>query len=104
MANEKKTNTTRSEAIADFKEIRQLIKEAIENGANHVERVHQAIARIPFKYLEKVKRLERVAEDVNAVQRKSIKHGYDLLRKAVISLDDIATEILERTEKRTVTV
>jgi len=103
MANQKKKTTIRSEALSDLKEIRKLVKEAIDAGANNVERVHQAIARIPFKYLEKVKRLERVAEDADVVQRKSIKHGYDLLRELVKSMDDITVEILERVEKRTVT-
>jgi hypothetical protein len=37
--------------ITDLKRIEEVVKDAIDQGAQSVEEVHQAIAKLPLKYL-----------------------------------------------------
>ncbi len=94
----KKKNGIKSEAVADIREIRSLIKEAIDSGAENVEQVHQAIAKMPFKYLEKIDMLENAASKVKEAQEKTIGQVYKTLKKFNDKVDDMAEEMLKKVE------
>lgn len=88
----------KSEALADLKELRKMVEEAIDSGAKSVEQVHQAIAAMPLKYLEKVEMIESKARGVKEVQEKTIGHMYNLLRTINAKAGDFAEEILKKAE------
>lgn len=88
----------RKEAVSDLREIRKLVNEAIEKGANNVEQVHQAIAKMPFKYLEKIQVIEGAARNVKEKQEKTIGQVYDALRKVNEKVDELAEEMLKKVE------
>jgi hypothetical protein len=106
-----KNNSIRSEAVTDLREIKQMIKKSIENGAKDVEQVHQAIAAMPFKYLEnqaiaampfkyleKVQFMENTARNVKEAQEKTIGQVYDLLSDFRAKVDELAEKMLEKAE------
>jgi hypothetical protein len=90
--------TLRSEALADLNDLRKLVQSAIEDGASNVEQVHQAIAKIPFKYLEKIEMIEDKVRGVKKAQEKTIGQVYDLLRNINVKAAVFAEEILKRVQ------
>ena len=85
-----------NQVITDVKEIQILVSTAIENGADSVEKVHQAIAKLPLDYLEKFGKLETTTKDVKEFQEKSIGQVYDLIRAVNDKASDIAGKMLDR--------
>ena len=61
----KQKQTLKSETLADLNDLRQLVKKAIDDGATNVEQVHQAIARMPYKYLEKIEKVYQLLRNIN---------------------------------------
>jgi len=95
----KKEQSLRSEVVTDIKKIEQVVKDAVDQGAQSVEEVHQTIAKMPLKYLEKIEPLESAAKNVKEIQEKTIGHVYDLLRTVTDKVDDVAQDILDRAKK-----
>ena len=58
--------------------LKDMIQEAIEDGATTVEDVHQHIAGLPFDALEKLGLFEDKAPALKEKQRKTIGLVYDL--------------------------
>lgn len=61
--------------------LKDMIQEAVDDGASTVEEVHQHIAGLPFEALEKMGLFEEQAADLKDKQRKTIGLVYDTLRK-----------------------
>ncbi len=61
--------------------LKDMIQEAIEDGATTVEDVHQHIAGLPFDALEKLGLFEDKAPALKEKQRKTIGLVYDTIRK-----------------------
>jgi adenine C2-methylase RlmN of 23S rRNA A2503 and tRNA A37 len=96
-----KTNKSlKDETIANIREIRSVVKNAIDQGATNVEQVHQTIAKLPLKYLERIEKIEDEAKDVRNVQEKTIGYVYDLIRNVNDKVSDIAKEILDTVDKK----
>ena len=96
----KKNESLKDETIANIREIRSVVKNAIDQGATNVEQVHQTIAKLPLKYLERIEKIEDEAKDVRSVQEKTIGHVYDLIRNVNDKVSDIAKEILDKVDKK----
>ncbi len=97
----KKTNKSlKDETIANIREIRSVVKNAIDQGATNVEQVHQTVAKLPLKYLERIEKIEDEARDVRNVQEKTIGYVYDLIRNVNDKVSDIAKEILDTVDKK----
>jgi len=94
----KQKQTLKSEALTDLKEVRKLVRKAIEDGATNVEQVHQAIAKMPLKYLEKIELIEDKARGAKKVQEKTIGQVYQLLRTINTKAADFTEEILKKVE------
>jgi len=94
----KQKQTLKSETLADLNDLRQLVKKAIDDGATNVEQVHQAIARMPYKYLEKIELIEDKVREVKDVQEKSIGQVYQLLRNINDKAADFTEEILKKVQ------
>jgi len=101
MATKKQTTkkqTFKSEAVADLNELRKLVQKAIDEGAANVEQVHQAIAKMPLKYLEKIELIEDRARGVKEIQEKTIGQVYQLLRYVNAKAADFTEEILKKVQ------
>jgi len=100
---DKKTETKQSkeklteEVVADLAEIQKVVKQAIEMGATNVEQIHQSIAKMPLKYLEKIERIESAAKKVGDIQEKTIGYVYDLIRRVNNRVDGVAKDLLKKT-------
>lgn len=93
------THTFKSEALADLNDLRQLVQKAIDDGATNVEQVHQAIAKLPFKYLGKIEMIEGQVGKVKDFQEKSIGQVYQLLRAINDKAADLTEEILKKVQR-----
>jgi len=90
----------KSEAVADLMEIQKLVKNAIESGATNVEQVHQAIAKMPLKHLEKIKILKNPVRGANKIQEKTIGQVYDLLRTVNNKIGEFSEDFFKKIEKK----
>lgn len=93
------THTFKSEALADLNDLRQLVQKAIDDGATNVEQVHQAIAKLPYKYLGKIEMIEGKVCKVKDFQEKSIGQVYQLLRAINDKAADFTEEILKKIQR-----
>jgi adenine C2-methylase RlmN of 23S rRNA A2503 and tRNA A37 len=96
-------NTDKSlkeETIANVREIRSVVKKAIDQGATNVEQVHKTIAKLPLKYLERIDKIEDETKDVSKVQEKTIGYVYDLIRNVNDKVSDITKELLDTIDKK----
>ena len=97
MAEEKQNKENlKKEVVADLTEIQKVVKDAIDKGATNVEQVHQSIAKMPLKYLEKIERIESAAKKAGDIQEKTIGYVYDLIRRVNGKADGIAKDMLKK--------
>jgi hypothetical protein len=88
----------KDETVVNFREIQNVVSLAIEQGANSVEQVHQKIARLPLKYLERIEKVEDLAKDVSVIQEKTIGHVFNLIREVNTKASDITEDILDKVD------
>ncbi|MBU84816.1 hypothetical protein [Alcanivorax sp.] len=72
--------------------LKDMIQEAIEDGATTVEDVHQHIAGLPFDALEKLGLFEEQAGNLKEKQRKTIGLVYDTIRKVNQEVGSLISE------------
>jgi hypothetical protein len=115
MATEKKTKETKTdekktkteekktglgyEIITDLEELQKIIKKSIDKGASNVEEVHQAIAKLPLTYIEKISRVKSLSKGAGDFQEKTIGNTYNLIRSINEKASDIALKILGKSRK-----
>jgi uncharacterized protein YaaR (DUF327 family) len=92
------THPFKYEALADLNNLRQLVQKAIDDGATNVEQVHQAIAKLPYKYLEKIELIDGKVRKIKDFQEKSIGQVYQLLRAINDKAADFTEEILKKVQ------
>ena len=85
--------------MSGFNEIKDLVQEAIAKGANSVEEVHQAIARMPIEVLERIAPGLPLTKTVGDVQKKTIGAMYDMIRVVNKTAGDIAGDLLAKAGK-----
>ena len=91
-----KVTEIKDDVVADIAKLQKLVKDVVDKGAKNVEDVHQAIAKMPLKYLQKIEKIKEPATDVLEVQEKTIGHIYGLIHNINAKVDDIAKDILKR--------
>ena len=72
--------------------LKDMIQEAIEDGATAMEEVHQHIAGLPFDALEKLGLFEEQAGNLKEKQRKTIGLVYDTIRKVNQEVGSLISE------------
>ncbi|EKF74791.1 hypothetical protein A11A3_07203 [Alcanivorax hongdengensis A-11-3] len=72
--------------------LKDMIQEAIDDGATSVEDVHQHIAGLPFDALEKLGLFEEQAASLKDKQRKTIGLVYDTIRKVNQEVGSLISE------------
>jgi hypothetical protein len=86
--------------IGNLKKFKTRVKTTMVNNTEKAEKWHKDAAIWPLKVLAKVDGFGQLADDIMTIQKKTIGHGYDLMRTVTDGMDEIAEEILTRTEKR----
>lgn len=72
--------------------LKDMIQEAIDDGATTVEEVHQHIAGLPFDALEKLGLFEEQANSLRERQRRTIGLVYDTIRKVNQEVGSLISE------------
>lgn len=88
-----------NEIVTDLEALQKLIKEAIDRGAKNVEEVHQAIAKLPLSYLEKITKAKKLSKNAIDFQEKTIGNTYKLIRTVNEKASEIAVKLLDKTKK-----
>ena len=79
-----------------IKELKDLVQEAIDNGATTVEQIHKSIANMPFEVLEKINLSGATADKLENFQKETIGTVYDFIRSVNAKAGDIANELLRK--------
>ena len=79
-------------AVERIELLKDMIQEAIDDGATTVEEVHQHIASLPFEALEKLGLFEQQAANLKDKQRKTIGLVYDTIRKVNQEVGSLISE------------
>jgi hypothetical protein len=85
--------------IGNLRTFKTKVKTSMVNSSERAEKWHKEAAVWPLKVLAKVDGFGQVADDMMTIQTKTIGHGYELMRTVADGMDEIADEILTRTEK-----
>lgn len=80
---------TRLEALKD------LVQDAINQGATTVEQIHKSIVDLPLSVLEKNGLLDVDSEKRDAMWDKSIGHVYEVIRRVNQEIGDLASQAIE---------
>ncbi len=76
------------------RDVRKLVHEAVEKGANSVEEIHKSIAALPLRILEEAGVMESTAKDLEKIQDRSIGAVYDVIRSVNDEVEKLAGEVL----------
>ncbi len=79
-----------------IKELKDLVQEAIDNGATTVEQIHKSIANMPFEVLEKINLSGATVDKLENFQKETIGTVYDFIRSVNAKAGDIANELLRK--------
>ena len=85
--------------MADLTELKNKIKEAIDNGATNLEQIHKKVMEMPIDWLAKIGPLEAKAGDLKKLSNETIGNVYDFIRKLNSKVDEVATELLAKIKK-----
>ncbi len=79
-----------------IKELKDLVQEAIDNGATTVEQIHKSLANMPFEVLEKINLSGATVDKLGNFQKETIGTVYDFIRSVNSRAGDIANELLRK--------
>ncbi|MDO8331101.1 MAG: hypothetical protein Q7T36_11590 [Fluviicoccus sp.] len=80
---------TRLEALKD------LVQDAINQGASTVEQIHKSIVDLPLSVLEKNGLLDMDSDKRDEMWDKSIGHVYEVIRRVNQEIGDLASQAIE---------
>jgi len=80
--------------------LKDIIHQAIEEGASTVEEVHQKVAGLPFDQLEKIAAIEGLVRRARGVHDQVSNTVYDTVRAINARVDDLAEDALSRAGMR----
>ena len=93
------TRTTKN-FRGDLRRLADLVQREVDAGADTVEKVHLAIARLPLDTLAKLEVFEKSAKDVRKIQVTSIGAIYDLIHEVNHEVGKLARKLLDERPKR----
>ncbi len=79
-----------------IKELKDLVQEAIDNGATTVEQIHKSLANLPFDVLEKINLSGETVDKLENFQKETIGSVYDFIRAVNARAGDIANDLLRK--------
>jgi hypothetical protein len=78
----------------DLRKLADLVQREVDAGADTVEKIHRAIARLPLDTLAKLEVFEKSAKDVRRIQDASIGSIYDLIHEVNHEVGKLARKLL----------
>jgi hypothetical protein len=87
------TETKAGSAHTAHTGLADLVREAVDDGANSVEEIHRAIADLPLEVLERLDVFREGVRDVRRIQDASIGAIYDVIRRVNDEVTRLAHEL-----------
>ena len=82
-----------------LQELKDLVQEAIDNGATSVEQIHKSLAKQPVEMLKKIKLSGAAVGRLEDFQNETIGNMYAFIRSVNQKVGEIAAELLKTMEK-----
>ena len=79
---------------ADLRKLADVVQREVDAGADTVEEIHLAIARMPLDVLAKLDVFESTVKDVRKIQQASIGAIYDVIHEVNHEVGRLAKELL----------
>ena len=67
--------------MSKIRDLKDLVQQAIDDGATTAEEVHNRIAGMPFDQLEKVAAIEGLVQSARSLHDQSVQSVYDTIRE-----------------------
>ena len=78
--------------------LKDMIQDAIDNGARNVEDIHKAIADLPFETLEKSGLLDENSQQLRDKSQQTIGLVYEKIREINQKVGEMASDLFETLE------
>lgn len=82
--------------MSKIKDLKDLVQQAIDDGATSAEDVHNRIAAMPFDQLEKIAAIEGLVQSARSLHDESVQNVYDAIREINRRAWKLADEVLEK--------
>ncbi|MDX1497755.1 MAG: hypothetical protein R3352_09380 [Salinisphaeraceae bacterium] len=83
--------------MSKIRDLKDLVQQAIDDGATSAEEVHNRIAAMPFDQLEKVAAIEGLVQSARSLHDQSVQNVYDTIREVNRRAWKLADEALDKT-------
>lgn len=82
--------------MSKIKDLKDLVQQAIDDGATSAEEVHNRIAAMPFDQLEKLAAIEGLVKSARDLHDQSVQTVYDTIREVNRRAWKLADEALNK--------
>ena len=82
--------------MGKIRDLKDLVQQAIDDGATSAEEVHNRIAAMPFDQLEKVAAIEGLVQSARSLHDQSVQTVYDTIREVNRRAWKLADEALDK--------
>lgn len=82
--------------MSKIKDLKDLVQQAIDDGATSAEEVHNRISAMPFDQLEKVAAIEGLVKSARGLHDQSVQSVYDAIREVNRRAWKLADEALAK--------
>lgn len=83
--------------MSKIRDLKDLVQEAIDDGATSAEEVHNRIAAMPFDQMEKIAAIEGLVQSARSLHDQSVQNVYDAIREVNRRAWKLADEALDKT-------
>lgn len=83
--------------MSKIRDLKDLVQQAIDDGATSAEEVHNRIAAMPFDQMEKIAAIEGLVQSARSLHDQSVQNVYDAIREINRRAWKMADEALDKT-------
>lgn len=83
--------------MSKIRDLKDLVQQAIDDGATSAEEVHNRIAAMPFDQMEKIAAIEGLVQSARSLHDQSVQNVYDAIREINRRAWKLADEALDKT-------
>lgn len=85
--------------MSKIRDLKDMVQQAIDDGATSAEEVHNRIAAMPFDQMEKIAAIEGLVHSARSLHDQSVQNVYDTIREVNRRAWKMADEALSKTGK-----